>query len=204
MRKLLYWVFAVVWCGQVAAQEDLKNYVPVLPSVRAQFFNVDPKLGYAVKDMGGGVYVISDNGWQSAFLVTDEGVIVFDAPESFGKSIPSAIAKITDKPIKMLIYSHIHKDHIGGIGGVQRHQGFEDRCDGGRQRVSEGAKRSEPLNPQCGVRREKDDHHGRQDRRIDTPFLPLAGRGPFHLRSPGEIHDGGRLCDPRLCSFPGI
>jgi glyoxylase-like metal-dependent hydrolase (beta-lactamase superfamily II) len=96
------------------SQEDLKKYVPVLPSVRAQYFQVDPKLGYAVKDMGGGVYVISDNGWQSAFLVTNEGVIVFDAPESFGKSIPSAIANITDKPIKMLIYSHIHKDHIGG------------------------------------------------------------------------------------------
>jgi glyoxylase-like metal-dependent hydrolase (beta-lactamase superfamily II) len=96
------------------SQEDLKKYVSVLPSVRAQYFQVDPKLGYAVKDMGGGVYVISDNGWQSAFLVTNEGVIVFDAPESFGKSIPSAIANITDKPIKMLIYSHIHKDHIGG------------------------------------------------------------------------------------------
>jgi glyoxylase-like metal-dependent hydrolase (beta-lactamase superfamily II) len=62
----------------------------------------------------GGVYVISDNGWQSAFLVTDEGVIVFDAPASFGKSIPLAISKVTDKLIKMLVYSHSHKDHIGG------------------------------------------------------------------------------------------
>ncbi len=88
--------------------------MPVLPAVRAQYFKIDPKLGYAVKEMGGGVYVISDNMWQSAFLVTSEGVIVFDAPESFGKSIPSAIAAVTDKPIKMLIYSHIHKDHIGG------------------------------------------------------------------------------------------
>jgi glyoxylase-like metal-dependent hydrolase (beta-lactamase superfamily II) len=93
---------------------DLKSYVPILPSVRSQFFNVDPKLGYAVKEMGGGVYVVSDNGWQSAFLVTDEGVIVFDAPESFGKGIPSAIAKVTDKPLKILVYSHEHKDHIGG------------------------------------------------------------------------------------------
>lgn len=100
--------------GQSAGEQNLKSYVPILPAVRAQYFNVDPKLGYAVKDMGGGVYVISDNGWQSAFLVTDEGVIVFDAPESFGKSIPSAIARITDKPVKMLIYSHAHKDHIGG------------------------------------------------------------------------------------------
>jgi len=77
-------------------------------------WKIDPKIGYAVHSVGGGVYVISDNGWQSAFLLTDEGVIVFDAPASFGKSIPSEIAKVTDKPIKMLVYSHAHKDHIGG------------------------------------------------------------------------------------------
>jgi glyoxylase-like metal-dependent hydrolase (beta-lactamase superfamily II) len=88
--------------------------VPILPSVRAQFFNVDPKLGCAVKEMGGGVYVVSDNGWQSAFLVTNEGVIVFDAPESYGKSLPAAIATVTDKPVKILVYSHEHRDHIGG------------------------------------------------------------------------------------------
>jgi glyoxylase-like metal-dependent hydrolase (beta-lactamase superfamily II) len=40
--------------------------------------------------------------------------IVFDAPASYGKHIPEAIAKVTNKPIKMLVYSHIHKDHIGG------------------------------------------------------------------------------------------
>ena len=57
---------------------------------------------------------MSDNQWQSAFLVTDEGVIVFDAPASYGNSIPSAIAAVSDKPIKMLVYSRAHKDHIGG------------------------------------------------------------------------------------------
>jgi glyoxylase-like metal-dependent hydrolase (beta-lactamase superfamily II) len=110
-------LLAAVLCVHVSAQtsqEDLKRYVPVLPSVKAKFWTIDPKLGYAVKSVGGGVYVISDNGWQSAFLVTDEGVIVFDAPASFGKSIPFAISQVTDKPIKMLVYSHTHKDHIGG------------------------------------------------------------------------------------------
>jgi glyoxylase-like metal-dependent hydrolase (beta-lactamase superfamily II) len=108
-----------------SSPEDLQSYVPVLPSVKAKFWKIDPNLGYAVKNVGGGVYVISDNGWQSAFLVTDEGVIVFDAPASFGKGIPSAIAKVTDKPIKILVYSHVHKDHIGGsmafkdIKGIQ-------------------------------------------------------------------------------------
>ncbi len=122
MKKLVYVLaFAAALCVHVAAQssagdsqEDLQKYVPVLPSVKAQFWKIDPKLGYAVKSVGGGVYVISDNMWQSAFLVTDEGVIVFDAPASFGKSIPSAISKVTDQPIKVLVYSHVHKDHIGG------------------------------------------------------------------------------------------
>jgi glyoxylase-like metal-dependent hydrolase (beta-lactamase superfamily II) len=118
MRKLLYLLMLVAaLCGQASAQssqESLQGYVPVLPTVKANFWKIDPKIGYAVKSVGEGVYVISDNGWQSAFLVTDEGVIVFDAPASFGKSIPLAISKVTDQPIKMLVYSHAHKDHIGG------------------------------------------------------------------------------------------
>lgn len=105
--------------------DGLKEYVPVLPSVRDHFFQVDPKVGYAVQDVGGGVYVVSDNGWQSAFLVTDAGVIVFDAPETFGKYLPSAIAKVTDQPIKMLIYSHIHRDHIGGSPAFKNIRGLQ-------------------------------------------------------------------------------
>jgi glyoxylase-like metal-dependent hydrolase (beta-lactamase superfamily II) len=94
--------------------EALREHVPVLPAVRAKYWNIDPAVGYSMKDFGNGVYALSDNGWQSAFLVTDTGVIVFDAPASYGKHIPEAVAKVTNKPIKMLVYSHLHKDHIGG------------------------------------------------------------------------------------------
>src|SRR5215472_2845867 len=116
-RLLLVLTFVLVLIAPAFGQtseEDLRKYVPVLPSVKANFWKIDPAIGYAVKSFGGGVYVVSDNGWQSAFLVTDEGVIVFDAPESYGKGIPGAIANVTDKPVKMLVYSHGHKDHIGG------------------------------------------------------------------------------------------
>jgi len=131
MKTFLYTcMLMAALCVRTEAQstqtpEGLKEFVPVLSSVRAQYWDIDPKLGYAVKDVGGGVYVASDNGWQSAFLVTDDGVIVFDAPESFGKSLPSAIAKVTDKPIKMLIYSHIHKDHIGGSTAFKDVKGLQ-------------------------------------------------------------------------------
>lgn len=129
-RYLSSLAFFALLCGHGFAQstqspEGLKEYVPILPSVRANFWDVDPKLGYAVKDAGGGVYVVSDNGWQSAFLVTDAGVIVFDAPESYGKSLPAAIAKVTGKPIRMLIYSHIHRDHIGGSAAFKDIKGLQ-------------------------------------------------------------------------------
>jgi glyoxylase-like metal-dependent hydrolase (beta-lactamase superfamily II) len=94
--------------------EALREHVPVLPAVRAKYWNIDPVVGYGMKDFGSGVYALSDDGWQSAFLVTDAGVIVFDAPASYGKHIPEAVAKVTHKPMKMLVYSHIHKDHIAG------------------------------------------------------------------------------------------
>jgi len=129
MKRLVYALLSVlVLCAAAFGQtseEELRKYVPVLPPVKANFWKIDPAVGYAVKSFGGGVYVISDNGWQSAFLVTDEGVIVFDAPASFGKNIPAAIAKVTDKPIKILVYSHSHKDHIGGSSAFKKIAGLQ-------------------------------------------------------------------------------
>src|SRR5215469_5881280 len=120
-------IFTVAGSFPTFAQSssEEKAFVPVLPSVKAKVWKIDPTLGYAVKDVGGGVYVISDNMWQSAFLVTDSGVIVFDAPATFGKSIPAAIAKVTDKPIRILVYSHIHKDHIGGSAAFKNIKGLQ-------------------------------------------------------------------------------
>src|SRR5215831_1292680 len=89
--------------------EALREHVPVLPAVRAKYWDIDPAVGYGMKDFGNGVYALSDNGWQSAFLVTDAGVIVFDAPASYGRHIPEAVARVTNKPIKMLVYSHLHR-----------------------------------------------------------------------------------------------
>ena len=52
------------------------------------------------------------------FIVTKDGVIATD-PVAYGRPTGGqhyvdAIKKITDKPIKYLIYSHVHFDHIAG------------------------------------------------------------------------------------------
>ena len=62
------------------------------------------------------VYVFRYGGHQSMFVVTSEGVIATD-PISYlrpAKPYIDAIKAVTDKPIKYVIYSHHHYDHIAG------------------------------------------------------------------------------------------
>jgi len=64
------------------------------------------------------VYIFRAGNHQSMFVVTRDGVIATD-PIGYGR--PQAVTtyleeirKVTDKPIKYLIYSHHHYDHIAG------------------------------------------------------------------------------------------
>ena len=62
------------------------------------------------------VYVFRYGGYQSMFIVTPQGVIATD-PNSYrrpAKPYIDAIKAVTDKPIKYVIYSHHHYDHIAG------------------------------------------------------------------------------------------
>jgi glyoxylase-like metal-dependent hydrolase (beta-lactamase superfamily II) len=64
------------------------------------------------------VYVFRYGGHQSMFVVTNDGVIATD-PIAYGrpeaaKTYIDEIKKVSDKPIKYLIYSHHHYDHIAG------------------------------------------------------------------------------------------
>jgi glyoxylase-like metal-dependent hydrolase (beta-lactamase superfamily II) len=65
-----------------------------------------------------GVYIFRNGGHQSMFVVTKDGVIATD-PIAYGRpnggqQYVDEIKKVTDKPIKYLIYSHHHFDHIAG------------------------------------------------------------------------------------------
>jgi glyoxylase-like metal-dependent hydrolase (beta-lactamase superfamily II) len=59
--------------------------------------------------------MVTDNAYQSMFLVYDGGVVVVDAPPSYAPLIPAAIAEVTDEPITHVVYSHSHVDHIAGV-----------------------------------------------------------------------------------------
>src|SRR5687767_11439026 len=64
------------------------------------------------------VYIFRNGNHQAMFIVTSEGVIATD-PVAYGRpnggqQYVDEIHKVTDKPIKYLIYSHHHFDHIAG------------------------------------------------------------------------------------------
>ena len=58
------------------------------------------------------VFVITEGIYQSAFVTTGQGVILFDAPPTFAQHIPRAVADVTKEPIRQIVYSHAHLDHI--------------------------------------------------------------------------------------------
>jgi glyoxylase-like metal-dependent hydrolase (beta-lactamase superfamily II) len=98
--------------------ERIAKYIEVPASARGPA--IDAAKGYRLQDLGDGLYMVTDNIYQSMFLVYDKGVVVADAPPNYAGKIPQAIAEVTDKLITHLIYSHSHTDHIGGaksLGG---------------------------------------------------------------------------------------
>jgi glyoxylase-like metal-dependent hydrolase (beta-lactamase superfamily II) len=107
--------------GAAAQQvEKLPDFAPLLPDVRAKANAVDPKKGYLVQQLKPDVFMITDGGYESAFVTTGQGVVLFDAPPSFARHIVQAVSDVTKEPIVELVYSHLHVDHIGGAGLVAR------------------------------------------------------------------------------------
>jgi glyoxylase-like metal-dependent hydrolase (beta-lactamase superfamily II) len=64
------------------------------------------------------VYIFRNGNHQAMFVVTKDGVIATD-PVAYGrpdgaKTYIEEIRKVSDKPIRYLVYSHHHFDHIAG------------------------------------------------------------------------------------------
>jgi len=80
-------------------------------------------------------YVIGRSGVPSAdneghtsnagFVVTDDGVVVFDAlgTPALGYRLLQRIREVTDQPIERIVISHYHADHIYGLQAFEEHAG---------------------------------------------------------------------------------
>ena len=70
-----------------------------------------------------GVASLANKGYMSnaGFVVTNDGVVVFDAlgTPALGQAMMAAIRKVTPAPIRRIIISHYHADHIYGLQALK-------------------------------------------------------------------------------------
>lgn len=70
---------------------------------------------YETRKVTDGVYIFRHGGHQAMFVVTAEGVVVTDPINpAAAKVYLEEIRKITPAPIRYVVYSHHHYDHISG------------------------------------------------------------------------------------------
>jgi glyoxylase-like metal-dependent hydrolase (beta-lactamase superfamily II) len=94
---------------------DLPDYAPIPRSALGPALN---EQGYYVGRVERNLYWVTDGVYQSAFLTTDDGVVLFDAPPSIGPNLRRAVDEITaangvSNTVTHLVYSHHHADHAG-------------------------------------------------------------------------------------------
>ena len=110
---------------------ELPDYAPIPRPALGPALN---EQGYYVGRVERNLYWVTDGVYQSAFLTTDEGVVLFDAPPTIGGNLRRAVDEITaangvTNRVTHLVYSHHHADHAGAaslFGGDVTRVGHEE------------------------------------------------------------------------------
>jgi glyoxylase-like metal-dependent hydrolase (beta-lactamase superfamily II) len=94
---------------------ELPDYAPIPASALGPALN---EQGYYVGRVERNLFWITDGTYQSAFLATNDGVVLFDAPPTIGHNLRRAVDEVTaaegtTSQVTHLVYSHHHADHAG-------------------------------------------------------------------------------------------
>jgi len=107
---IIIMIWAFPGCATSPENSNVDNFEPdgyyePLPSIG--------KKGYLIKQLASEVYFFSTGVYNNLFIVTSDGVVITDPIKGKGKLLKKAIREITSQPIRFMIYSHSHIDHIG-------------------------------------------------------------------------------------------
>jgi len=104
---------ATCWLAEPARADDSIVLMAQRLSERAWFFQGQSGMASA-----------QNRGYMSnaGFVITSEGVVVFDAlgTPALGEAMLDAIRKLTDAPIRHVVVSHYHADHVYGLQAFKR------------------------------------------------------------------------------------
>jgi glyoxylase-like metal-dependent hydrolase (beta-lactamase superfamily II) len=93
--------------------DELPDYAPIPSSALGPALN---EQGYHVGRVERNLYWVTDGVYNSAFLLTGDGVVLFDAPPSIGHNLQRAVDEMAaaagaSNTVTHLVYSHHHADH---------------------------------------------------------------------------------------------
>jgi glyoxylase-like metal-dependent hydrolase (beta-lactamase superfamily II) len=93
----------------------LPDYVPIPQSALGPALNDQ---GYYVGRVERNLFWVTDGTYQSAFLATNEGIVLFDAPPTIGHNLRRAVDEVAEaegvaNTVTHIVYSHHHADHTG-------------------------------------------------------------------------------------------
>lgn len=102
------WILLLLLCLGLPAQADL-TYRLTPRQIAEGTWLLEGSTDNFAKANGGNVV-------NTAFIVTDSGVVVIDSGPSkgYGEALRKAIATLTDKPVVEVLLTHHHPDHVRG------------------------------------------------------------------------------------------
>ncbi len=111
--------------NKISVSQDIKTAVQSLPVKQLEYAPADVKM--VLKQVSEHVYYVqgkagiaTDNAGfisNAIAIITNDGVVIFDAlgTPSLAHKFYQKLREVTDQPVRKLILSHYHADHIYGI-----------------------------------------------------------------------------------------
>ncbi len=185
-----------------ALSEPAATYAPLTMPLDIQQVP-DKPIYYSIGNPGVPGSANEGNTSNAGYVITDSGVIVFDAlgTPSLGFALLNDIRKHTDKPILFVVVSHYHADHIYGLQAFKDHSPAEIIA---QERATEYKENEETADERASQR--LDQRRGAlfpwvdKDTRVVPPditfdkraSLSLGGKR-FSLLSAGPAHSGSDI-----------
>jgi glyoxylase-like metal-dependent hydrolase (beta-lactamase superfamily II) len=189
VMKLLAILFSFLITSSYASEYEKVGVNVIAENISGSSYYVPGKSGAATEFEG----FISNSG----FVITKDGVVVFDAlgSPSLGRALLEEIRKLTDKPIKLVIVSHYHADHIYGLQ-VFKEEGAEIWAPkgawdyiGSEVSVNLLESRRESLFPWVN----EETYIVKPDRIIDSDTNFSLGEHEFLINYFGQVHSDGDM-----------
>ncbi|AXT18652.1 MBL fold metallo-hydrolase [Flavobacteriaceae bacterium AU392] len=93
----------------------MKHLLSFILALTISLFSFSQTATRTITKIKGDLYRFQNNGHYSVFLITDEGAIVTDPINKDAATwLKAEIKKRFDLPVKYVIYSHHHDDHVSG------------------------------------------------------------------------------------------